>query len=287
MIEKKSRYAFPIWGYAGLILIGVFWPLNWGLEGLRSHWGFFFLWLGYFFTVDGLLYLGKGKSLVSDRKYAIIWLFLLSSPTWWIFEWMNYRVDYWSYVPPWPHGKASYIFFCSLNFSVVIPVVFVTSMWIGTFNWINHFKSGLKIGNRSGHLWVIFISGWLILFAGLIWPVTGLAFVWMSLFFILDPVNYWRGKPSLITHTATGDWRTIFALWLGCLICGLFWEMWNFYSSPKWIYHLPYFNSFHVFEMPLAGYLGYLPFSLELYALYHLVSVGRKGHNFSPIDFVD
>jgi hypothetical protein len=27
-----------------------------------------------------------------------------------------------------------------------------------------------------------------------------------------------------------------------------------------------------LFEMPLAGYLGYIPFSLELFTLYHLVT---------------
>ena len=30
------------------------WPLNWGLEGMRSHVGFFPLWLGYCLTVDAL-----------------------------------------------------------------------------------------------------------------------------------------------------------------------------------------------------------------------------------------
>ena len=30
-------------------------------------------------------------------------------------------------------------------------------------------------------------------------------------------------------------------------------------------------QTFNIFEMPLLGYLGYLPFSLELFALYHLV----------------
>jgi hypothetical protein len=32
----------------------------------------------------------------------------------------------------------------------------------------------------------------------------------------------------------------------------------------------------HVFEMPLLGYGGYLPFALELYAIYHLI-VGYFG----------
>lgn len=61
-------------------------------------------------------------------------------------------------------------------------------------------------------------------------------------------------------------------LWAGCLLCGFFWEFWNYYSSPKWIYEVPFVDFWHLFEMPLLGYLGYLPFALELYALYAMLS---------------
>ena len=47
--------------------------------------------------------------------------------------------------------------------------------------------------------------------------------------------------------------------------------MWNSLSYPKWVYVVPWVDYLHVFEMPLLGYGGYLPFALELYALYHLV----------------
>jgi hypothetical protein len=69
-------------------------------------------------------------------------------------------------------------------------------------------------------------------------------------------------------------------------VTGFFWEFWNFWSYPKWIYRLPYLELLHVFEMPLFGYLGYLPFALELFALYHLLagllSRGRKASGISP-----
>ena len=48
--------------------------------------------------------------------------------------------------------------------------------------------------------------------------------------------------------------------------------MWNFYSYPKWVYHVPYVDFLRIFEMPLLGYGGYLPFGLELFALYQLVT---------------
>jgi hypothetical protein len=53
-------------------------------------------------------------------------------------------------------------------------------------------------------------------------------------------------------------------LWsLAALMCGFFWEMWNAYSLSKWSYQVPYLDVLHVFEMPLAGYSGYLAFGLE------------------------
>ena len=64
-----------------------------------------------------------------------------------------------------------------------------------------------------------------------------------------------------------GDWRPILSLSAGALFCGFFWEMWNYYSYPKWKYHTPGAEFLHVFEMPLLGYIGYLPFAWELYAL--------------------
>ncbi len=40
---------------------------------------------------------------------------------------------------------------------------------------------------------------------------------------------------------------------------------------PKWIYHTPGAQFLHVFEMPLLGYGGYVPFALELCALKNLL----------------
>jgi len=55
-------------------------------------------------------------------------------------------------------------------------------------------------------------------------------------------------------------------------MCGFFWEMWNFLAYPKWIYHTPGVEFLYIFEMPLLGYLGYIPFSFELFAIYHMIS---------------
>ena len=60
-------------------------------------------------------------------------------------------------------------------------------------------------------------------------------------------------------------------------MCGFFWEMWNYYAYPKWTYQVPFVDFLHIFEMPLLGFLGYLPFSMELFDLYHLNNAQGRG----------
>ena len=105
----------------------------------------------------------------------------------------------------------------------------------------------------------------------LIWPKLFYPCVWLSVFFILEPINMALGKRHVFESLEMGDWRPILALSFGSLICGFFWEMWNYFSYPKWIYHTPGAEFWHLFEMPLLGYLGYLPFAWELFALRNLL----------------
>jgi hypothetical protein len=72
-----------------------------------------------------------------------------------------------------------------------------------------------------------------------------------------------ENSDTLFSPLGHGDWRPVFRFCLAALICGFFWEMWNMYSLSKWIYNVPYVSRFHLFEMPILGYSGYLPFGLE------------------------
>ena len=265
---NASAPPWPLHGWAGVALVLLFWYLNWHLPGLRSHWAFFPLWLGYILTVDALVYRRRGSSWFAQNPKGFALLFLLSAPFWWIFEALNARTQYWVYIPIESFSDLEYYLYCTLNFSVVLPAILITTQLFQTFSWLRNLRPGWRIGKRPATVWLFFFLGWAMLAATLIWPQYGMAFIWMSLFFIMDPVNYWLGRPSLLRRTAEGDWRLVFALWLGGLACGFFWELWNYYSSPKWLYQVPYVDFWYVFEMPLLGYLGYLPFALELYAMY-------------------
>jgi hypothetical protein len=88
---------------------------------------------------------------------------------------------------------------------------------------------------------------------------------------IVEPFIIKANFSSLLHFTENKNWQPVISLAIGSLICGFFWEMWNFYSYPKWVYHLPHVNGPKLFEMPIPGYIGYIPFSLELFTLSSLV----------------
>jgi hypothetical protein len=197
-------------------------------------------------------------------------LFFISAPAWWLFQVINWRTQNWYYVGENLFSGAEYFLLSSLSFSTVMPAVFGTAELAGTFPWINTMKCSFRIVLTPATLITLFITGCIMLALVLIWPVYFFPFVWLSVYFILEPFNVRLKNHTLIQYIAVGDWRPVLALWVGCLICGFFWEMWNFYSYPKWIYRIPFFDFLHIFEMPVLGYFGYLPFSMELFALYHL-----------------
>jgi len=43
-----------------------------------------------------------------------------------------------------------------------------------------------------------------------------------------------------------------------------------------WIYSIPYIDRFHLFEMPILGYSGYLPFGLECAVVSELLRNRQK-----------
>ena len=229
------------------------------------------MWLGYCLAMDGLVLWRTGTSLLtrSPRRYA--GLFLVSAPVWWIFELLNVRTRNWTYVCAEIFTPVEYVFWTTLSFTTVIPAVFGSAEFIASLDFIKNLKRGSVIGTAKRTTLSFFVLGWLMLALMLIWPNIFFLFVWLSLYFILEPINIWLGNRSLAEWTQKGDWRPIMALWLGVLLTAFFWEMWNFYSYPKWIYHVAWGDWLHLFEMPLLGYGGYLPFALELYAVYHFV----------------
>lgn len=258
-------------GWLGVLLIAICWPLNWSLPGPRTHVLFFPLWLGYVLAVDALVLYRSGTSLLTRSRRDFALLFFLSVPAWWLFEIINWRTGNWEYLGRELFSDLEYVAIASLSFSTVMPAVFSTAELLWTFGWIERFARGPHVPATPSVCKGVFLTGWVMVALFLGWPRYGYPLVWPSIFLVIEPVCVWLGRRSILTGLQRGDWRTVVAAPAGALICGFFWELWNVFSYPKWIYHVPFVDFWYLFEMPLLGYLGYLPFGLELYVLVHLL----------------
>jgi hypothetical protein len=73
----------------------------------------------------------------------------------------------------------------------------------------------------------------------------------------------------ILSAWAKGNSETLYALFLWGLVCGILWEFWNFWAKAKWEYTVPVLENLKMFEMPVVGYLGFLPFACEVYSMYN------------------
>lgn len=267
MNPPSSKGNFALHGWIGIFLIVVFWFLNWSLDGLRTHWGFFPLWLGYCLTIDALVLKRRGTSLLTRSPKKYIGFFIISAPSWWLFELLNSHLNNWQYLGKEHFTMVEYALFETLSFSTVIPAVFGSAELASTFTWIKKIKIPFSLRHNSLTLLTFFALGIFLLVSIIKWPSIFYPFVWITVFLLIEPFNIRAGFSSLLSFTQKRNWQPIISLVVGCLICAFFWEMWNFHSYPKWIYHLPNIYAPKLFEMPLPGYIGYIPFSLELFAL--------------------
>jgi hypothetical protein len=258
--------------FLGLALGVFFWAASWGHWGVLGEYAFFPQWLGYILTVDSLVAVRRGTSLLTHTPTRFLSIFLLSAPAWWLFESGNNYTLNWHYLINQDYSRLHIVVESSVDFSTVIPAVFETTMLLCTFDFVQRLECpSFHIHLSRGMLWALMYIGAFMYLAVILLPQVAFPFLWMWLFLLIDPLNWMRGRPSLLKQFAQGDFRLIGALSLGMLVCAFFWELWNFYAMPKWYYTVPYVGFMKVFEMPILGYLGYIPFAWELYALYQYV----------------
>jgi hypothetical protein len=124
LAERPQRRwpALALHGWAGLLLIALAWPLNWGLSGLRTHLLFFPLWLGYALLVDALVLRRRDTSILTRSPKGFALLFACSAPAWWLFEAFNLRTQNWEYLGGDRFGPLVYFLLTSLSFSTVMPI---------------------------------------------------------------------------------------------------------------------------------------------------------------------
>jgi hypothetical protein len=268
LAAPSTKYPFPRLGYAGIILATVSWFLAWTrfqwFEPFQAY-TFLPLWLGFILSVNLLTYTRTGICLLINRPRFFLALFPLSSLFWWFFEYLNRFVQNWHYLGVENFSSGEYVLHASLCFSTVLPAVQSTEEYLASFSRLAApLKNWRPVIIQKPAIW-----GWLLLalagpsLAGIsIYPDYLFPMLWMAPFLVITGVQVICGEETIFRDLPNGDWRAIWLPALAALICGFFWEMWNFKSLAHWQYSVPYVQRFHIFEMPILGYAGYLPFGL-------------------------
>jgi hypothetical protein len=231
------------------------------------YWFYLMVWWSFIIFVDAALCLKKGRSTLFNRRLP--WLATVSCGLWSLFELENVRLQNWFYinVPPAMGLRFSGYF---LAFATVIPAIYLTTEAIGSI------LPPLAIRpiplKRYGTYAIplgIFCFALSVAF-----PLYCFSLAWVFLLFIIDGYNYRKGYPSFGRELEKGSLTRIVSVAAAGLICGILWEFWNYWAVTKWIYAVPFFETFKLFEMPAPGFLGFPLFALETMAFLALMDSG-------------
>jgi len=268
---------FPWWGWPGLAFGAVSWALAWTrfawFAPLQRH-TFTPLWFSYILVVNALCCKRQGRCLLTDQPGRYLLLFPASAVFWWFFEYLNRFVQNWYYVGVETFGPFEYVAFATISFSTVLPAVSATCELLQTWPALNQgLTGGRPVRAPAPRALAACALAAAAVGLALIGVLPGVLFglLWVSPLLIVTALQTLAGEGNVFTPLRNGDWRNLVAPAWAALICGWFWEMWNFLSLAKWEYAVPFVTRFHVFEMPLLGYAGYLPFGLECIMISGLV----------------
>jgi len=255
-------------------------------QPLVARWFTPIVWTGYVLFVDALAARLIGRSyLTTDRADGVL-VALASIGCWWLFEWYNaprfWRGGsaatglWWQY-----HGLEPNQFLRRVgydwSFATIFPAMFLTATVLRAtvFRRMRVRPWGLSrrtyrvlviAGAIAVVLPLVVVSPWLV-------PL-----VWIGYALLLEPLNARAGRPSWLADLGRGDASRLLGLLTAGAVCGVLWEFWNYWAATKWTYTVPYLGGVKVFEMPVLGYLGFPPFTLECFAMYHaLRGVLRAG----------
>lgn len=262
------RGKFPVYGIVGLCIILTAEILLFLKVYIIGVYFTPIVWTGYIFFVDALNYRLSSNSLIMTRRKEFLVMLPWSIACWYIFEGYNLYLQNWTYVGL-PENFILRLIGYFWSYATIFPAILETAELIGGILLLENRK---PLRFSSSILMLFFVFGFLCLMTPLIvsqsYASKLFALVWVGFVFLLEPVNYWLGGMSILREFERGSFTLFVALLLAGVVCGVLWEFWNYWAIAKWQYSIPIsFVGPKVFEMPLLGYLGFLPFAVECFAM--------------------
>jgi hypothetical protein len=271
--RRKAVYAFSWWGWLGLVLTIGSWVVAWTrfpwFAVLQPH-TFTPLWLGYILSINAWTFRRTGHCLMLHRPRVFLALFPVSAAFWWTFEYLNRFVQNWYYVGPQPFTPGQYLLHATVPFSTVLPAVLSTMELLASVPNLTAGMDRLPPVRWPKPRWMgavlLMIASTGLIGIG-ICPNVLFPLVWVAPLLLITVLQIFQGKETIFTRLTQGDARSLWLAAIAALACGFWWELWNSKSLAHWEYAIPSVHRFQLFEMPLLGYAGYLPFGLECLAV--------------------
>lgn len=254
----------------GGLFITAVWGLNQDMEPFAS-WFYSFAWWSYILLADAVIFAWQGQSLLMNRLPELPKLAVASVTCWLIFELVNFSLGNWQYQGL-PRTLSWRWLGYVISFATVFPGLFQTRDLLAASGLWSRLPGPVREPGTA-RMAPITILGLVMLVLPFLWPCYFFPLIWLAFIFLLEPFCYLGGGKSLWVDWRRGERREIYLLLLAGLICGFFWEFWNFWAKAKWIYTLPYFNAGKIFEMPVLGYLGFPPFAMECAVMYNFLTM--------------
>ena len=239
-------------------------------------------WTGYILCIDAAVFKRRGDSFIHTRRTQFLAMLPLSIACWMIFELYNLHLQNWRYITA--ESTMTQAVIACWAFATIFPGILETSELIDTL--LNGTKAAPRHATTMGRvkrysliaIGVIFVATPLLVPTGVARFLFGL--VWVGFVFLLDPLNHVLGVRSLFNELEQGRIDKVVSLFLSGAICGFLWEFWNYWATTRWVYTLPFPSMPTIFEMPLIGFAGFLPFAVECYVMYYffLRVVKRMAH---------
>lgn len=269
LLTQNCFSSFPWWGWMAIGWTCLWWVLAWTrlpwMAALQEH-TFTPLWLGYIVVVNAWTFARTGHCMLLHRPRYMLSLFPLSALFWWIFEYLNRFVQNWYYVGAAELSPLEYFLRATIPFSTVLPAVMSTAEMLTAYSDTStrqHQFKPVRLDHAKSMIWAMFILSCLALLGLGLWPNYLFPFVWVGPLMLVVSLQVLSGQQEILSPLVRHDLRLIWVPALAALICGVFWELWNWKSLAHWQYAIPFVHDFQVFEMPILGYAGYLPFGLE------------------------
>lgn len=228
-------------------------------------WYYVFSWWSYIFSAEAYLHLkGQEASLFASPARFLLQL-PLSVTIWLVFELFNFRLQNWHYVNVPASLPVRWIGY-AVSYATVLPGLRVTALLVGRSGFLGRLRwHPLPLGTE-GRRWVL-AAGLGCLVLPLVWPGVFFPLVWLAFIGILLPLHRCPESVRLAKSIQAGKPGAWLEILLAGMICGLLWELWNFWAGAKWVYTVPWVGRLKLFEMPVLGFLGFPPFAVECHLM--------------------